>query len=189
LATLAVDARRILVGITGLVTLIGLLAPEILVVAGGGRYIDALPAVGVSLVGVFGSGAYLVASMPSALARRMGDLGFASAVGVVVSLAVNAVLARPLGATGTAMALAVGPLLSAVLVYTLGSRYMALPMKWLPLLPVLAVLIAATMLVTLPPGGLPREVRILIALLAIGVLVGEGTLLEAVNYFRRRWIG
>lgn len=186
LARLALDSRRILIGVAGLVGCLGLLAPEIVAVAGGSAYVDAIPAVGVSLVGAFAGALYLVTSMPSALARRMGDLGVASTVGVVVSVGANSLLAPSWGAAGTATALALSPVVAAITAHRYGSKRVVVPIRWTRLLPVLGLVAAVTMLATIPEGGLPRELRILLGALVLITLVTEGTLGEVVRYIRGR---
>lgn len=186
LSRLALDGRRFLVGVAAAVAFLALAAPEVLATLGGPGYGDALAAVGVSLVGALAAALYLVTSMPSALARRMSDLGIASTAGVVVSVAANAALVVEWGAFGTAVALMLGPLTAAVTAYGLGSRHMVMPVQWARVVPMLVLVVAVALVATLPPDGPPLGIRLLMGAVVILALSTEGTLGEVLRYMRRR---
>lgn len=186
LSRLALEARRILIGVAATVAFLALLAPELLRILGGSAYDDALSAVGVSLIGALAAALYLVTSLPSALARRMSDLGIASMVGVATSVAANAVLASRWGAVGTAAALLMSPLIAAFVVYALGSRHLALPIRWAHLSLTLGLVMLVTLVATLPPGGAPVGMRLMLGVVVLLVLSAEGTLGDVFRYVQHR---
>ena len=126
-------------------------AREIVEAAAGPAYLAALPALGFSLVAVLGSALYLVASMPSALARTTEDLGMATAVGAVVAVAATLLLAPLWAATGTAAAAAIAQVSVVGTVGVLGRRRgtLALPARRLVLMAGTSAL-AALVLVAAP---------------------------------------
>jgi O-antigen/teichoic acid export membrane protein len=186
LARLAVDARRILVGVAAAVAFLALLAPEVLETVGGSAYRDALPALGLSLIGALATALYLVTSLPSALARRMIDLGIASTVGVAISVIANAALATRWGAAGTATALLLSPLTAAGIAYALGSRRLVLPIRWGGLSLTMLLVTFTTLVATLPSGAAPLWIRVLLGVVVLLVLTAEGTLGEVLRYVQQR---
>ncbi len=186
LARLALDARRILVGVAASVAFLALLAPEVLETVGGSAYRDALPAVGVSLIGALAMALYLVTSLPSALARRMIDLGIASTVGVAISVTANAALATRWGAVGTATALVLSPLIAAGIAYALGSRHLALPIRWARVSLTMLLVTFVTLVATLPPGAAPLWIRMVLGAVVLLALSAEGTLGEVLRYVQQR---
>jgi O-antigen/teichoic acid export membrane protein len=127
---LATDARWV-VAITGLAVLgLAVFSPEVVVFVTGPAYAAALPALGFCLVFVLAEALFLVASLPSAIARATRDLAIAVAAAVVVSLVGNILLASAWSSTGTAIAVAAGQLVAVAIVWLLGRRRLALPFDW-----------------------------------------------------------
>jgi O-antigen/teichoic acid export membrane protein len=182
LARLALDAHRFLVGVAAAVAFLALVAPEVLATAGGSAYGDALAAVGVSLIGALAGALYLVTSMPSALARRMSDLGIASIIGVTLSVIANVALAIRWGASGTAVALMLSPLVAAVIAHGLGSRRLVMPIRWGRIVAMLGLAVAVALVATVPPGGAPLGIRLALAAVVVLALRAEGTLGQALRY-------
>src|SRR5678816_4286643 len=119
---IGIEGRRIVAIVAVLVTGLAGISPELVTVVAGGGYADALPALGLSLVGVVASALFLIASLPSLLTKHMNDVGLAVGFGVTVALVMNLVLARPFGSTGTAASVTAGQLASVALAAALGWR-------------------------------------------------------------------
>lgn len=182
LAKLGADARRILVGAAAAAVILALIAPEVLATAGGRAYLGALPAVGISLVGAVASAMYLVTSLPSSLARRMGDLGAATTVGVAISVLANWLLAPLWGAAGTATALVISPTVAAAMALYLGSKRLVLPIPWGRVLFGVVLLVSVTLIATLPSSPPPPWTRVLLGVLVVLALVAEGSLVEGLKF-------
>ncbi len=157
-------------------------APEAITVVAGTRYEPALPAIGWSLLAVIASGLYLILSTPSALARRFGDIGVASALGLIATLVVNLLLARPFGGAATAFAVMVGQLVAASVVTLRGRAHVGMRWQWRSLALVAGsasvVVVVSTVLPFHPPLGLR------IALAAGFVVVGAWTLFRSLGASR-----
>jgi O-antigen/teichoic acid export membrane protein len=177
---IALDARRILVIISLVVVLISFIAPEVVPLVTGPTFEAALPTVGVALVGALATGAYVVASMPSAVAARTRDLGISGIAGVVAAVALNFVLAPRFGASGTAGAIATGQAIGAVTVWRLGTPHVRIPLER-PTLGVM-VLAAAVALVSTATSDLPLLVRATLAGLFFAVGWAEGTVRDIAGY-------
>ena len=93
-------------------------AREIVFVAAGSPYLEALPALGFSLVAVVGAAVYLIGSMPSAISRRTEDLGLATGTAAIIGVIGTLMLAEPLRAAGAAASLAIGKLAAVAVVGT-----------------------------------------------------------------------
>jgi O-antigen/teichoic acid export membrane protein len=192
LAALAVDSRRILIAVAASIVALALVSPEVVQLAGGDAYVEALPVIGASLVGVFAMAMYVVTSTASALARRMGDLGIALVVGVAISILLNLLLARPYGAIGTATAMAIGPLSASFVVFALGASRVRIPIRWFSITPVLLILMSTTIIATAVPGGPAAWLRLLMGGACAVVLAREGTLRDAIRQLTRnnsKWRG
>jgi O-antigen/teichoic acid export membrane protein len=179
------DGRRILVAVSSVVVVVAVISPEAVVLLSGHAYMAAIPAVGVSLVVQSGAALYLVGSMPSALARRLGDLGIAGTVGVLCSIAVNLVLASGLGAVGTGVALAVGQIVSAMVVFALGRRHVVLPLLSLSTAAVVGTAAVVAILATWITGPMSTTIRGLGVLVFCAVLLASGTLGDVGAFARR----
>lgn len=180
------EARQIVVAVCGLVTMLALVSPELVRIVSGRSYEPALPAVGWSLLLAVGLALYQAASMPSALATALGDLGLASGLGVCAAIAANVALAHRFGSAGTAAAVALGQVAAAAIAAALGRRRLSVPVPWPRLAGVTAVTAAVTLLVTLPDGGLSLPGRVAIGLAAAVVFAAEGTWIRIARYATER---
>ena len=178
------DGRRIMVGVAASVAVVAVFSPELIVLAGGQRYVPALPAVGLSLVFALAYAAYHTATLPSAISRRMRDLGLAAIMAGAVGVGLNLWFAGPWGATGTAAAIAIGQATGAGVGFALARARAQVPYPWGRILLVggAAGLIACAS--TFPEGGASVFWRIAMALGFIVVVGLEGSLGEAVGAAR-----
>jgi len=177
LARLASEARVIVIGLSAAVGVIGLLSPEIVAVVGAGRYGSAVPAVGLALIGMLGSGLFAVASLRSAMTRATRDIGASALVGVGCAVALNLILAPRFGATGTAAAIAAGQSVPVAVVAFLGRRT-RLPAPW----PRLALIAGASVVVVWLGASYFASsigVRAVLLLGFVAFVAFEGTLIDS----------
>lgn len=172
---LARDGTTMLVVVATLTVALAASSPALLHVLGGDDYADALPTVGFALLFPLGMTLLVVATMPSAISNRMGDLGTATGIAAAVSLALTAAASRPFGAPGAAAALAGGQLVGAAAGVLLVRRSGAPPLPHRASGVALAALAAVIAMVsTLPAGGTSVELRLaLVAAFAAGLLLWE----------------
>ena len=130
---LARDAHWIVAIICVSVTLIAVASPEIVELAAGPQYVAALSPLAFYLVAVLFGTLGLVVSLPIAVGMAMQNLAIASLANSGVSLACNLILAAPMGATGTAIAIAAGGFAEVVILAKLGTQWMPLPVDWVRL--------------------------------------------------------
>lgn len=164
-ARLAADSLWIVAIVCAIVVGLAVASPEILVFAAGAEYVAALPALGFCLVAMLGMVLFLVASLPSAIARATHDLGLAIGASVVAVIAGNLILAPIWHSTGTAAAVAGGQLVAVTIVRHLGMRRMFLPVDWAKL----GRMVALTGLVVLVllVGDLSLLARLLVGAVAL----------------------
>lgn len=149
------------------VLVVGTGARVVVEVVAGSTYLAALPALGFSLITVVGAAFYLVASMPSALARRTEDLAIATGAAALVAVVGAFLLAPTWGAAGTAAAVAVGQFIAIAVVGVLGARRLKIAMGWGRLLAMATATCAATLVLV---GDSPLLLRVAAALLALAVI-------------------
>jgi O-antigen/teichoic acid export membrane protein len=180
LAVLAVEAREITLVLGVLVAALGFFAPEAIVILGGGPYADALPAIGISLCGTLAGGLFVVASLPSALAKRTGDIATATLGGVAATVGIGVVLAPAFGAIGTACAVALGQVLAALIASWRGASRYRVPFEWGRMLALTAIAGSIVLASTLQ-ADTPPVLRILLVVVAATLLVVEGTARETAS--------
>jgi O-antigen/teichoic acid export membrane protein len=183
-ARLGTDASRILISVAALAAIVALFSREAIQLLAGGEYQAALPAVGLSLLGVIAAAAFLVTSLPSAMGKRMKDIGIASVAGVALAVALNIVLAPRFGAPGTAAALAASPLAAALVVRFLGRAADQLLMAWLPVLATVTGLGGIILASTLAPEAISIPVRLGCVVLAIWILLRQEATRDLMRFVR-----
>lgn len=181
------DARRILILASTGVAVFAVFCPGLLALLGGSAYLNALPAVGMSLLAVLGSALYLVTSMPSALLHRTGVLGASMAGGVLATIAANLLLASTFGGAGTALALALGQLAAAATAARLAPTSGRLSIPWRNVLVVIAFACACVCVSTLPTLNLTEPARIIVLAAFVASAFMEGTLKDLVS-IGRDWL-
>lgn len=184
---LAVEARRIVVGVAAIATLVALAAPAIVVLATGSGYQASVAVVGFSLLGVVANATFLVASLPRAMAMTMGAIGAASLVGIVVGVIANFLLAPAMGAQGTAFAISLGPVIATSVLMIAGGRG---PILRIPIRRLGLTVGSLGFIIIVATHTSASESPVATACLAgatVGVLVAEGTLLDGMRYLTRRW--
>jgi O-antigen/teichoic acid export membrane protein len=186
LERIGLDARRILVVVSMVVVAVAAGSREGIALLSGPGYAGALEVVGLALVGQLFTAVFLVASMPSALARSMGQLGIAGIVGVAAAVAVNLVVAAPYGAQGTAAALAIGPLVSAATAWALGRTRLHMPIAGAAVALVVGSAATFAIVVTTVDAFASPWLRIVALLVFGGVLAVDGTAAEILRYVRAR---
>ena len=186
LGKVAQDGRRIMVGVAASVVAVALASPELVLLAGGRGYLPSLPAVGLSLVFALAYAAYHTGTLPSAISRRMRDLGTAAVVAALVGVLMNLWMASAWGATGTAAAIAVGQTAGAAVGVALARYRAPVPYPWARILSVTLAACALACAVTFPSGGATLPWRILLMSLFGLVLWVEGSLPEALRLARTR---
>jgi O-antigen/teichoic acid export membrane protein len=167
------DGRRILVLVSTVVVAVAVVAPEAILLLSGDRYVGAIPIVGFALVLQLATAAVMVASMPSAMAKSMGNIGVASVVGVTVGVASNIILAPVIGGAGTAVSMALGQGTAASVVWFLG-RGLVLPVGWPRCLVVMAAASVVAVASTAALGE-PVVARLILASIFVVFLIWEGT--------------
>ena len=155
LRRIADDGYRIVASVATAVVLLAVSSPEMLRLAAGASFAPALPAVGMSLVFALGYAAYHVVTMPSALSRRMRDLGIAATVAAGVGLLLNLWWAPIAGSGGTAAAVAVGQFVGVGVGVSLARSQVLVPYDWTRLALVTAAAAACALVATVPEGGAP----------------------------------
>ena len=146
-ATTGLTGRRIIVTVAACTVVIASLAPELVPLVSGTGYEPAVPLVGLASLVQLATAISLVCSMPSALARRMRDLGVAGVAGVGASILLNFALTPAAGPAGSLVALALGQLVGAGVAWRLGSRHVNLCIPWQRMS---VVVVVATVAVGLP---------------------------------------
>ncbi len=127
---LAAEGSWIMSAVCAVTLVLAVASPEVLELAAGPRYALALPTLGVCLVAVLGSALYLIASLPSSIARKTQDLAMATGASVIVAITGNVILAPSLQSLGTAVAVAAGQFAGVATVAILGRRRLLLPFEW-----------------------------------------------------------
>ncbi len=128
---IASEGTAILVLLSALSVAIGAVTPEGLHLLAGQPYEVAGPAASLALVAVLASGGFLVASMPSLLARDARSVGIAMGLGVIVGVGLNLLAAPRFGSAGTAAAMATGQAAAFGAIVALGRAGVRLPVPWL----------------------------------------------------------
>ncbi|MFP5316735.1 MAG: lipopolysaccharide biosynthesis protein [Acidimicrobiia bacterium] len=182
---IARDAERIVLAVATALVPLAVLAPELVRLVAGAAYLDAVPAIGFSLVATLGLALVTVAGMPSALDRRTRDLGLAGTAGALSAVAVNVLFASLWGATGTAAALATGQLVSLVTVAALARSSTALPLNWARMGRTAAAAVAVCLVCTLV-DDLPLWSRLAAGAAFAGLLVADGSVRELARFVRSR---
>lgn len=181
LEKVAADGRRIMVGVAVSVAAVAVVSPELVLIAGGRPYLPALPAVGLSLVFALAYAGYHTGTLPSAISRRMRDLGVAAVVAAAVGIVLNLWLAGVWGATGTAAAVAVGQIAGAAAGVLLARMRAPVPYPWGRILSVSAAAATVACAATFPTGGASVSWRIVLFCGFLAVLWREGSLSEGVR--------
>ncbi len=159
LRRVADDGARILATVAAAVVLLAAVSPELVRLAAGDEFAAALPAVGLSLVFALGLAAYHVVTMPSALNRRMRDLGIAAGVAAGTGVALNLWWSELAGSGGTAAAVAVGQFVGVAVGIALARRQAPVPYAWGRLGVLVAASATCACVATLPTGGASLAVR------------------------------
>jgi O-antigen/teichoic acid export membrane protein len=128
------EARQILVAVAACVGALGLAAPEVVRLLGGPRFDDARPAVALALLGVIGAALFVVASLPSTIAKATPTIATGTIIGVAAAVLCNLLLAQPYGAAGTAAAVTSGQFVGVAAVVVLGRFHRLLPVGWMRIL-------------------------------------------------------
>ena len=151
LPRIARDAERIIVAVTAALLPMAVFAPELLRLVAGSDYDGARPAVGFSLVTTVGLALVTIAGMPSALGKRMRDIGAAGTAGALTAVVANVAFGRMWGATGTSAALALGQATALAVVLTLSRRpgRATLPLRWSHLARPAAAMVVLALVCTL----------------------------------------
>ncbi|MGH9021594.1 MAG: lipopolysaccharide biosynthesis protein [Acidimicrobiia bacterium] len=186
LSRLAPDARKIVVTVCTAVVALALVSPEVAVIVAGRRYVPALPAIGFELLFAMGAGLYLVATMPSSLARRTGDLSIAGCVAVAVTVGLNLALSGPAGSGGSAAAMAGGQLAGVGVALGFGRARLPTEIQWarLSALAMLTSLIVCA--ACLPDGGSPVWARLVMGCIFAGLVSREAVARNTVLRFSSR---
>ena len=101
LQRIAVDGRRIMVGVAATAVGIAVISPELIRIASGSVYLAALPALGYALVFTIAFAGYHVATMPSAIsAQNERYLGISAVVAAVDGRAALPVVVDAMGGAG-----------------------------------------------------------------------------------------
>ena len=145
-------------------------SPELIIIVSGAAYTDALPAVGLSLVFALGFAAFQVVTMPSAISRRMRNLGLAAAIAACSGIWLNLWWAPAHGSTGTAAAIAVGQFAGVGAGIALAREHAPVPYQWGRMVFVTAVAAAYSCAITLPGGVTAVAGRGLLAVVVILLL-------------------
>jgi len=181
---LAIDAQWVVAIVGSAVLTLAVASPDVVVFVAGPAYGQAVPALGFSLTFILAEALFLVASLPSAVAKATRDLAIATGASVVVALVGNLVLSRAWGSAGTAAAVMTGQLVGVVVVRELGRRRLALPVDWWRIGIVSGAIGIAT--VGMLVGGAPLATRVLVAIPVLGLIAWSVPLREALGPIRRR---
>ncbi len=184
LQRIADDGRRIVTGVSLAVVAVAAVAPELVRLLGGTEYAPAVRVVGLSLVFAIGYAAFQAASMPSAISRRMRDLGLSAIVAAGVGVGLNLALAPRHGAAGTGIAVAAGQFAGTALMIALARTQAPVPYAWARIALVVGVASAATIGATWPAGGASAGARAAIWLAATGAVFAEGSGTDLVRSLR-----
>jgi O-antigen/teichoic acid export membrane protein/SAM-dependent methyltransferase len=183
-ARIAVEGRRIVALVALVVAGLSLIAPELLVVVSGDRYLPALRSVGWSALALLLVALTMIGSTPSALATKMRDLGIVGVAGVAAAVALNVLVAAKFGSAGTAAALAMGQGVAAGVAIWLGRRRLDVPWPWARMASISLAAAIVAIGSTLPDGGAPLAVRAALAVAFVLVLVAEGVVSEVIEFVR-----
>jgi O-antigen/teichoic acid export membrane protein len=177
---IAMDARWI-VAVACLVALaVAISAPPIVELVAGPDYLDSLPALAFTIVGILGTTLYFVAQVPSAVARRTSDLGIATLAAAGLAVGLNLLFAPLWRSAGTAAAVGVGQFAAALIVGWLGRRRLAYPFDWLRIgacTAVTSAVVVAALVLDIPL--VERLLLIVIGLAAIGWSLSFGSTVVA----------
>ena len=183
LEMIASDGRRILALVSVSAVLVALVAPEAVTAVGGSAFSGATAAVGWMLIFSMSFGVYQVVSIPSAIDKRMGDIGATGAAGTVVALGANLLLASRYGAAGTAFAMTLGQFAAIGLVLNLGRRRTVVPFALAPMVRLTTTAMVVVLVSTVGPDGLlPRAVA---AVFFAAVVAADGSLPASIPRLRR----
>ena len=182
---LAIDARWVVALVEVAVLVLAVSSPELVVLVAGSPYAGAVPALGFCLVFILAEALFLVASLPSAMAKATVDLALATGSGVVVALVGNYLVAPIWHSTGTAAALAVGQLVGFIVVRQLGVRRLPLLIDWLRLGLVAGVIGIASL--TMLVSAAPLVARIVIFSPSLALIVWSVPSRAALDAFRSRF--
>lgn len=162
-------------------------APEAVELVAGAAYRGATPAVGYMLAAGLLYGAFQVVTMPSALARRPGDISIAAVVGGGVAVVTNLLVASRHGATGTAAAIAIGQAVAVVVGGGLATRHAEGDAPRAGAVARCLVPIATMLAVTVPGSGTPVVLRTVLVFGAVLALVaGDPRLVSDARALTRR---
>lgn len=189
LQRIAVDGRRIMVGVAATAVAIAVVSPELIRLASGSVYLAALPALGYALVFTLAFAGYHVATMPSAISARMRDLGISAVVAALTGVLLCLWWSTRWGGAGAAAAVAVGQLVGTGLAFGLGRLRAPVPFQWPRILAVCAAAAGISLAATLPSDGAAPWVRALLAAGFLAVVGWDGALGElwrAATTFRAR---
>lgn len=174
------DGRRILILVSTVVAAVAVIAPEAIIFLSGERYVGAIQIVGFALVLQVATAAVMVASMPSAMAKSMGNIGIASVVGVTVGVGCTIILAPLIGGIGAAISMAIGQATAASVVWYLG-KALVLQVMW----PRCLVVMGASAIVAVASTAAIGEsvvARLLLLAVFLITVAWEGT---ALGIFRK----
>lgn len=172
LQTIARDGWRIMVVVALSAVGIAVVVPDALVLVSGDEFAAAAPATGWMLVFALLFGVYQVMTMPSAIDRRLGDIGVTSVIGIAAAVVTNVVLAPTFGGAGTAAAMATGQLVAVLSAIGLGRHRARVPFAVVPLLVLTGVAAGAILASTIGPDGV--AVRATTTAVFVGVAVALG---------------
>ncbi len=187
LQRIAVDGRRIMVGVAATAVGIAVVSPELVRLASGSVYLAALPALGFALVFTIAFAGYHVATMPSAISSRMLDLGVSAAVAATTGVLLCLWWSNRWGGAGAAAAVAGGQLVGTGLAFALGRLRAPVPFQWSKILVVCGAAVGVALAATVPSDGAAPWIRTLLAAGFLAVVAWDGSLgelLRAATTFR-----
>jgi O-antigen/teichoic acid export membrane protein len=173
-AMIASDGRRILALVASSAVAVALIAPEAVVLVGGDAFAGASAAVGWMLVFAMAFGVYQVITIPSAIDKRMGDIGLTGTIGTAVAIALNFMLAPSHGAAGTAAAMTIGQVVAIGLIMRINRNRVRVPFAVGPIVSLMVSATAVVLVSTLGSGGI--AIRSIGALTFAFVLMASGSL-------------
>ncbi len=156
LERIAVDGRRIMVGVAATTVGIAVVSPELIRVVSGATYLAALPALGYALVFAIAFVGYQVATMPSAISAQMRDIGISSVVAAGTGVVLCLWWAGRWGGAGAAAATAVGQLVGTGVAIGIGRLRAPVPFPWFRMLGVCGAAGAVALASTQTAGGATR---------------------------------
>ena len=161
--------------VVALAVTVGIFAPEAVRIVAGPDYAAAIPAVGWSCVYAMFFGLFQILSLPTALDRRLGGVGIANGIAAAVSVTGTLLLASHYGASGAMGSIAVGGAISCLVVTATSRRgsSLRLPLGHLVGGAILGAVVVLS--ADLPVGGAPPLLRMVLALVAVIMLVVDGS--------------